>query len=64
MTPAIAYTDLGNWEGTRMAKKSVLAERLDEVRGKIAGACARAKRDPKEVTLIAVTKTAGPSAAS
>jgi len=62
MTPAIAYTDLGNWEGTRMAKKSVLAERLDEVRGKIAGACARAKRDPKEVTLIAVTKTAGPEA--
>ena len=43
-----------------MAKKTPLAERLDEVRGKIAAACAKAKREPSEVTLIAVTKTAAP----
>ena len=43
-----------------MAKRSPLAEKLDEVRGRIAKACAKAKRDPKEVTLIAVTKTAAP----
>src|SRR5688572_3517796 len=30
------------------------------VRERIAGACAKAKRDPAEVTLIAVTKTAAP----
>jgi len=44
----------------RLAKKSLLAERLDEVRGKIAGACARAKREISDVTLVAVTKAAGP----
>ncbi|MGH7213341.1 MAG: YggS family pyridoxal phosphate-dependent enzyme [Tepidisphaeraceae bacterium] len=43
-----------------MAKRTPLAERLDEVRQKIAAACAKAKRDPSEVTLIAVTKTAAP----
>jgi pyridoxal phosphate enzyme (YggS family) len=43
-----------------LAKKSILAERLDEIRNNIAGACAKAKRDVSEVTLIAVTKTAGP----
>jgi pyridoxal phosphate enzyme (YggS family) len=43
-----------------VAKKSPLAEKLDEVRDRIAGACAKAKRDPSEVTLIAVTKTAAP----
>lgn len=43
-----------------MAKKTELAERLDDVRGKIASACAKAKREEREVTLIAVTKTAGP----
>jgi PLP dependent protein len=43
-----------------LAKKSLLAERLDAVREKVAGACARAKRETSEVTLIAVTKTCGP----
>lgn len=43
-----------------MAKKSPLAEKLDQVRERINAACARAKRDPAEVTLIAVTKTAAP----
>jgi pyridoxal phosphate enzyme (YggS family) len=37
-----------------------LAERLDGVRERIARACARAKRDPSEVTLVAVTKNAMP----
>jgi pyridoxal phosphate enzyme (YggS family) len=46
--------------GCVAAKKSPLAERLDEVRERIAAACARAKRDANEVTLIAVTKTAAP----
>jgi len=41
-------------------KKSPLAERLDEVRERIAAACDKAKREPGEVTLIAVTKTAAP----
>lgn len=43
-----------------MAKKSELAERLEGVRGRIAAACAKAKRDPSEVTLVAVTKNAVP----
>ena len=43
-----------------MAKKSPLSEKLDEVRDKIAAAAAKAKRDPAEVTLVAVTKTAAP----
>ena len=43
-----------------MAKRSPLAEKLDEVRDRIAAACAKAKREPNEVTLIAVTKTAAP----
>ncbi len=43
-----------------MAKKTALAERLDEVRDRMAKACAKAKREPSEVTLIAVTKTAAP----
>jgi pyridoxal phosphate enzyme (YggS family) len=37
-----------------------LAEKLQEVNDRIAKACAAAKRDPAEVTLIAVTKTAAP----
>ncbi len=45
-----------------MAKLSPLAERLIDVRSRIAAACAKAKRNPAEVTLIAVTKTAGPEA--
>src|SRR5436853_6693400 len=47
-------------EGVGVAKKSPLAEKLEEVRDKIAGACVKAKREPSEVTLIAVTKTAAP----
>ena len=43
-----------------MAKRTPLGEKLDEVRSRIAAASAAAKRDPSEVTLIAVTKTAGP----
>jgi pyridoxal phosphate enzyme (YggS family) len=43
-----------------MAKKSPLAVKLDEVRERIAAACAKAKRETSEVTLIAVTKTAAP----
>ena len=48
-------------EGARVAaKNSPLAERLAEVKGKIAAAARKAGRDPSEVTLIAVTKTAAP----
>jgi pyridoxal phosphate enzyme (YggS family) len=43
-----------------LAKRSPLAERLDEVKQRIAAACAKAKREPSEVTLVAVTKTAAP----
>jgi len=43
-----------------VAKKSPLSEKLDEVRDKIAAAAAKAKREPAEVTLVAVTKTAAP----
>ena len=43
-----------------MAKKTPLAERLDEVRERIGAAAVKAKRDPSEVTLIAVTKNAAP----
>jgi hypothetical protein len=43
-----------------VAKKSVLAEKLDAVKDRIAAAATKAKRDPSEVTLIAVTKYAGP----
>jgi pyridoxal phosphate enzyme (YggS family) len=42
------------------AKRSPLAEKLDEVRGRIAAAATKAKREPSEVTLIAVTKSAAP----
>jgi pyridoxal phosphate enzyme (YggS family) len=41
-------------------KRSPLAENLDQVREKIAAACAKAKREPSEVTLVAVTKYAAP----
>lgn len=41
-------------------KRSPLAERLLEVKDRIAQACAQANRDPAEVTLIAVTKNAAP----
>jgi pyridoxal phosphate enzyme (YggS family) len=43
-----------------VAKRSPIAEKLDEVKDRIAAACQKAKRDPSEVTLIAVTKTAAP----
>ena len=45
-----------------MAKqqRSPLAERLDEIRARIAAACAKANREPSEVALIAVTKNAAP----
>jgi len=43
-----------------LAKRTPLAEKLDEVKDRIAAACGKAKRDPSEVTLIAVTKTAAP----
>src|SRR3954464_13702386 len=39
---------------------SPLAEKLEEVQDRIAKACAKAKREPSEVTLVAVTKTAAP----
>jgi pyridoxal phosphate enzyme (YggS family) len=41
-------------------KKSVLADRLADVRDRIAASCVKAKRETSEVTLIAVTKTAAP----
>jgi hypothetical protein len=48
-------------EGARVAaKNSPLAERLAEVKEKIAAAARKAGREPSEVTLIAVTKTAAP----
>ena len=40
-----------------MADLARLEANLQDVRGRIAAACARAKRDPASVTLIAVTKT-------
>lgn len=43
-----------------MAKRTPLAEKLDEVRQRIAAATAKAKREPGEVTLVAVTKSAAP----
>ncbi|HSU69066.1 MAG TPA: YggS family pyridoxal phosphate-dependent enzyme [Tepidisphaeraceae bacterium] len=43
-----------------MANRSPLAEKLDQVRERIAQAAAKAKRDPGEITLVAVTKTAAP----
>lgn len=43
-----------------MARNSPLAERLEQIRQRIASACAQARRQTSEVTLIAVTKTAAP----
>ena len=40
--------------------KSRLAANLANVRARIGAACARAKRDPRDVTLVAVTKSVGP----
>jgi len=47
------------WKEPCVAKRSPLAEKLDEVKDRIAAAAAKAKREPSEVTLVAVTKTAG-----
>jgi hypothetical protein len=47
-------------EGARLAKNSPLAEKLSEVKSRIAAAATKAGREPGEVTLIAVTKTAAP----
>ncbi|QDU22633.1 YggS family pyridoxal phosphate-dependent enzyme [Urbifossiella limnaea] len=44
--------------------RSLLAERLAAVRGRIAGAARRAGRDPAAVTLVAVTKTVTPAVAA
>ncbi len=43
-----------------MAKRSPLAEKLKEVQERIGAAAEAAKRDSKQITLIAVTKTAAP----
>lgn len=43
-----------------MAKRTPLAEKLDEIKERIAAAATKARRDPAEVTLVAVTKTAAP----
>jgi pyridoxal phosphate enzyme (YggS family) len=43
-----------------MAKRSPLAEKLEQLRERIAAAAVKAKREPTEVTLVAVTKTAAP----
>jgi len=39
--------------------KRKLAENFKKVQGRVEAACARAKRDPTEVTLVAVTKSVG-----
>ena len=43
-----------------MARKMDLSENLKEVKDRIAAACAKAGREPAEVTLVAVTKNAAP----
>ena len=40
-----------------MDARRTLLDRLHQVQGRVAGACARAGRSPGEVTIIAVTKT-------
>jgi pyridoxal phosphate enzyme (YggS family) len=47
-----------------MDTRTLLAERLAAVRGRIADAAKRAGLDPAEVTLVAVTKTASPAVAA
>ncbi len=56
----LPYTPHRHWKEPFVAKRSPLGEKLDEVRDRIAAAAVKAKRDPAEVTLVAVTKTAGP----
>jgi pyridoxal phosphate enzyme (YggS family) len=48
---------------TDAALRTLLADRLAAVRGRIATACTRAGRQPTEVTLVAVTKTVSPRVA-
>lgn len=43
-----------------LAKRSPLADKLDEIRQRLAAAAIKARREPAEITLIAVTKTAAP----
>ena len=63
LEPAISITLPANTEGPRpVTKKSPLADRLAAVRERIAAAAAKAKRDPADITLIAVTKYAAPEA--
>lgn len=47
---------------TRHDRRSAIAQRLADVRGRIAAAAERAGRDPQAVTLIAVAKAFGPEA--
>jgi pyridoxal phosphate enzyme (YggS family) len=47
-------------EGVRVAKRTPLGEKLDDLKQRIASAAIKAKRDPAEITLVAVTKTAAP----
>jgi pyridoxal phosphate enzyme (YggS family) len=44
--------------------RALLADRVAAVRARIAAACARVRRDPAEVTLVAVTKTVSPRVAA
>jgi PLP dependent protein len=44
----------------KLAKRTPLAEKLDQIRERIAEAAGKSKREPSEITLIAVTKTAAP----
>jgi pyridoxal phosphate enzyme (YggS family) len=47
-------------EGAVVAKNTPLSERLKEVRDRIAASATKAGREARDVTLIAVTKTAAP----
>src|SRR3954454_23550915 len=60
LAPNAAPSSHAGKELANVAKRSPLAEKLEDVRERIARACAAAKRDPAEVTLVAVTKTAAP----
>jgi pyridoxal phosphate enzyme (YggS family) len=55
---------LSSYEVTDADLRTLLADRVAAVRGRIAAACARAGRDPAEVTLVAVTKTVSPRVAA
>jgi len=57
---SLSLSSLLSERSLSVAKRSPLAEKLDQVKDRIAAACAKAKREPSEVTMIAVTKTAAP----